>query len=123
MSAFSISYSCFYNIAKDPPASDPRAHQAELGYTMLQGPYEGQVDINAELSSITDSVKSSGRASASTFWDVNSVFNRLHDGHVTLPQFRNDSPLTPATLFYVPERCQNGSVTGRHEFSTVRRVN
>lgn len=115
---FYLTHSCFYNIAKDPPASDPRAHQAELGYTILQGPYEGQVDINAELSSITDSVKSSGRASAATFWDVNSVFNRLHDGHVTLPQFRNDSLLTPASLFYIPERCQNGSVTGRHEFTT-----
>jgi len=115
---FYLTHSCFYNIAKDPPASDPRAHQAELGYTILQGPYEGQVDINAELSSITDSVKSSGRATAATFWDVNSVFNRLHDGHVTLPQFRNDSLLTPATLFYIPERCQNGSVTGRHEFTT-----
>lgn len=115
---FSISHSCFYNIAKDPPASDPRDHQVDLGYTILQGPDEGQVDIDAELSLITDSVKSSGRASAATFWDVNSVFNRLHDGHVVPPQFRNDSLLTPATLFYVPERCQNGSVAGRHEFST-----
>lgn len=81
--------SCFYDIAKDPSASDPKSFQQELGYS-LYGEGNGVVDLEAGLDQILEKVASNGQASMATFWELQSFFNLLVDGHVSLPSVQDD---------------------------------
>jgi hypothetical protein len=84
-----------------------------LGYTLFDSPDNGRVDSNAELTSISQKVEEEG-ATMATFWDVQSVFNRLRDGHVTMPKTNAD--LGTGYLFFIPERCADSAMKGKHSF-------
>eukprot|EP00984_Skeletonema_dohrnii_P005118 scaffold1802_cov146-Skeletonema_dohrnii-CCMP3373.AAC.2 len=104
----------FYNIARAPEASAPKDHQAELGYTLFNSPDEGVVDIDAEFTSIIQKVEEEG-ATLASFWEIQSVANRLRDGHVNLPSVNAED--LAGTVFFLPERCADGAVKGKHSFS------
>ena len=72
------------------------------------------VDIDVEMKNIVQKVEGEG-ASWATFWDIQSVANRLRDGHVTMPHTNAD--LGDGHLFFIPERCADGKIKGRHSFS------
>eukprot|EP00984_Skeletonema_dohrnii_P020306 scaffold9862_cov149-Skeletonema_dohrnii-CCMP3373.AAC.4 len=105
----------FYNVARDPAAGGLQEYQAELGFSLFDSADEGRVDINAELTSIIESVEEEG-ASWATFWDVQSVLNRLRDGHVTMPKTAAGD-LSFGYVFFIPDRCADGKITGRHSIS------
>jgi hypothetical protein len=106
--------SAFYNVAKDPAASDPKKHQAELGYTLF-GPDEGMVDIDTELKRIVQSVEEEG-ATLATFWEVQQVVNLLRDAHVTAPS-TNAGDLSQGYLAFIPDRSADGKIKARPFFS------
>jgi len=69
----------------------PQSHQPELGNTIYSNEEgQGQVDLEKELNSLLERIRSVGANSTpptvSVFWDLHSIFNRLRDGHVSLPK-------------------------------------
>jgi len=71
------------------------------------------VDIDAEFTSIIDNVEKEG-ATLATFWEIQSVVNKLHDGHLAMPNI-NANDLS-GDVFFLPERCADGAVKGQHSF-------
>jgi len=78
-----LAYSCFYDIANDPPDSSPLSYQPEFGNTIV-GPGEGAVDVNSGLIDIGLKVTEQG-ADMADFWDIEFLFSQYYDGHVSLP--------------------------------------
>jgi hypothetical protein len=72
---------CFYNIAKDPAASDPLSFQKELNYTLFSGPLEGQVNMDEEFKGLLETVATEG-AALTTFWDIHASIDKLRDAHI-----------------------------------------
>ena len=100
LNAYFEQYYCFYDIAREPNASEPQGHQPELGYEIWQ---EGTVDLKAELTQLSQIVQGNG-ASMATFWDIQDIFNRLRDGHVVLPGIPPPFPeYGGAKVYLVPE--------------------
>lgn len=83
-----LPYSCFYDIAKDPSASKPQSFQPELGNS-IYGEGNGVVDLGAGLDRILADIALGG-ATMATFWEIQSLFNLLVDGHVALPGVQDD---------------------------------
>lgn len=110
---FHGSHSCFFNVAKDPAASNPKNHESQLGYTLF-GLGGGQVDLAQQLVQIYDQVTAQG-ATAATFWDIQATFNLLRDAHVTIPALK--VPLTSSTLSVVPERTAQYGTTAMVQFA------
>jgi hypothetical protein len=106
--------SAFYNVANDPAASDPKKHQAELGYTLF-GFGEGMVDIDTELKRIVQSVEEEG-ATLATFWEVQQVVNLLRDAHVIAPS-TNAGLLSQGYIAFIPDRSADGKIKARSSFS------
>jgi hypothetical protein len=50
-----------------------------------------------------------------SFWEIKSVVNKLHDGHVQMPQI-NAAVLSGLAVFLHPERCADGAVKTQHSF-------
>ncbi|CAB9508128.1 expressed unknown protein [Seminavis robusta] len=98
-------YYCFYDIANDAADSNPISFQEELGYSLFSGPLEGQVNLEEELTSLLDTVDTEG-ATMATFFDIQTIFNKLYDAHVSLPMLAGDlGTLTGFHDMYVfPER-------------------
>jgi hypothetical protein len=84
-----------------------------LGYTLFDSPDEGVVDIDAEFTSIIDKVEKEG-ATLATFWEIQSVANKLRDGHLAMPNI-NANDLS-GDVFFLPERCADGAVKTQHSF-------
>jgi hypothetical protein len=85
-----------------------------LGYTLINSSDEGVVDIDAEFTTITQKVEKEG-ATLASFWEIQSVANRLRDGHLNLPPINANE--LGGTVFFLPERCADGAVKGKHSFS------
>ena len=73
--------SIFYDLAADPPNSNPATIQTQFGHTYPRE-FEGIVDLNAELTAIIDEITASQAASLKHFWDINQAFLKYRDGHV-----------------------------------------
>lgn len=105
----------FYDIAKDPPASDPSSHGADLGYT-IYGEGQGMVNLEERLSELISDVSENG-ATGATFWEMNEPFALLRDGHVHVPSYPDDSPVGAYYMSVYPERSLNsGNILSRPKF-------
>ena len=105
----------FYDLAKDPPASDPSSHSAELGYS-IYGAGQGQVNLEERLASVATDVEANG-ATGSTFWRVNQPFALFRDGHVSLKDLAPGSLANGLwTTVYAERSLNGGTVTCRPEF-------
>lgn len=94
----------FYNVAKDPSASDPKNYQPELGNSIYEGENNGQVDLNVNLNELYENVEKNG-ASALTFYEIAEIFSKLRDSHVSLPRLPEGSISGQYYMFVIPERC------------------
>eukprot|EP00978_Attheya_sp_CCMP212_P012725 scaffold31838_cov61-Attheya_sp.AAC.3 len=99
-------YYAFYQIAKDPSASEPKNHQADLGYSIF-GEGQGQVNVQSRLADLEADVGTNG-ATARTFWDIAETFNLLRDAHVSLPQLSESSVAREYHIIILPARCAYG---------------
>ena len=56
-------YDSFYDIAKNPPASDPNSHGSNLGYS-IYGEGEGQVNLEKRLEDVITDIEANGATDA-----------------------------------------------------------
>lgn len=97
-------YFCFYDLANDAANSDPLSYQPELGYTLFEGANEGQVNLEEELTSLLETIETEG-ASIGTFWDIQTIFNKLRDAHVyPFPIAGSVGELLYTVLYVIPGR-------------------
>ena len=106
-------YHSFFDVSKDPTASDPLVYQEELGYKVY-GEGSGKVDLAAGFESIINEINSTKTASQATFWNISSLINQLRDAHIQL----HLSALYPtAAMNLIPDRIIEYSTTGSAKMS------
>ena len=77
--------SCFFDIAKNPQDSLGE-YGSDLGYTLYDDEGGGKVNLDEELDTLLAKIEQQGSASILTFYEINTIFNKLYDAHVVLPQ-------------------------------------
>ncbi|GKY91469.1 hypothetical protein MPSEU_000119200 [Mayamaea pseudoterrestris] len=89
-------YHSFFDISKDPAASDPLVYGAEHGY-QVYGENSGKVDLLQGFLDIYNDIVDTGVAGQATFWNISSLVNQLRDAHIQL-QLASLFPYAPMYL-------------------------
>jgi len=71
------------------------------------GEGEGQVDLEGGLTEIYNQVANNSAATVATFWEIQTLFNRLYDFHVALPE--TTKSFSTHHIRIVPARLRSGS--------------
>jgi hypothetical protein len=77
-------YYSFYDISKNPGASNPLVYEADLGYKVYDSQASGKVDLQAGFRNMMDEIKSTGVSGQGTFWNISTLTNQLRDAHIQL---------------------------------------